>query len=156
MGEINRALGSAGAPTLLFCGEKTYKLAPLTKGVQGELEVWLYSRAVVAVQSTKEHLDTPEYAATLAALAERRAGGAYDFTGKLMSKALRTWEGGLQILLLLLRKHQPDMVEDDVLELLKNYGTECIAALNGMTRTLRGNVPEPEKTTTPATATASA
>ena len=134
MSEINRALGSAGAPVRLCCGDKTYLLSSLTKGIQGELEEWLYGRAVAGIPS---HLDAEGYATAAAVLAERRAGGAYDFTGKLMGKALRTVDGMVELLRLMLRKHWPEVAEDDVLGLMADHGRECVAAINAMAAGLK-------------------
>lgn len=152
MSEINRALGAAGAPARLVCGERTYLLSPLTKRVQGDLEEWLFGRAVAALPAS---MDPAAYAGAVAALAERRAGGAYDFTGKLMDRAIRTVDGGVQLLLCLLRKHQPEMTEADAFALVEAHGKECIAAVNAMTAALRGNAQGAgEKRATPAAASA--
>lgn len=151
MGEINRALGAAGATYPLMAGGKMYKMTPLTKGVQGGFEQWLKAQARAEVHAMKGELSREDYVATLANVARDGAAGLYDFVGAVAEEARHRVDGLVYLLWLMLQKHQPDMTEEDVYQLVTEHIDDCVSALNDITASLGGNVSRPEKEkTTPA------
>jgi len=132
MSEINRALGAAGAPYPLAAGGKTYRLAPLTKGLQAAFEAWLKARARAEVYAMKPDLSPEEYVAALAKVARDGAAGAYDFTGAAAAGAIQTLGGLTHLLWLMLQRHQPELTEGDALALITDHAAECVAAIADM------------------------
>jgi hypothetical protein len=151
MSEINRALGAAGAPYPLTAGGKTDHLTPLTKGVQGGFEQWLKAQARAEIHAMKSELSQEDYIAALAKVAREGAAGVYDFTGDVAEAARHRIDGLVQMLWLMLRKHQPSMTTDETYALVLEHTGDCVAALNDITASLGGNAPGPgSPATTPA------
>lgn len=130
MGHVNRALGQAGAPIVLRIGERDLKLSPLTKRRQAEVEEWLESRALAIAERSRANLSSDDYVKLLALTNERIDSGDYDFGGECYQRAMKTWEGQAQILLVLLRPHQPKVTLEDVEDILEECFPEVRTALD--------------------------
>lgn len=133
MGEINRALGAAGAGATLKVGGDEYPLSPLTKRVQGQYEAWLESRARAAVRPEKEFLEAEIYAALLARLSDEILRGKYSFTGPLAQETLRTLDGVTHLLYLLLLPGNPKATKADAERFVDECGAEVACAIKELT-----------------------
>lgn len=131
MADINKVLGASGAPVIVPISGKNYKLQPLTKKIQAEFEEWLKKKARAEIYAQKPDLTPDEFADVLGRLAERCASGRYSFFGPVAEKAIRNPDGSgaMQLLYLLMHKHQPTLSEGDVVSLFVENRQEFTSAL---------------------------
>lgn len=127
MGDISRALAEPITHTI---GGKAYKFAPWSKRLQGQFEDWLEALAFDAAARRRRQLGEEKYDSLLARINEAIVGGTYAITGQIAQKKLRTDEGLVRLLCIVLGPYQPDMSEDDVRSMLATNAPEMIAAIN--------------------------
>ncbi len=129
MSDTNTALGTDGAPILLPVGGKKYKLMPRTKKMEGTFSEWMKAAARQEVYATRDEQPRGDYLAQLNDIAERAANGHYAFHRQLAQEKFHTPEGLCFMLGLMLEKHQPGMTEDEIAQLIIDYGDEITAIL---------------------------
>lgn len=134
MSDINKVLGTSGAPTIVPINGKQYKLQPPTKKIQAEFEEWLKKRARSEVYKMKDEVSDETFAAALSALSERCASGKFSFFGPLSQRAVSNPDGSgaMQMLYLLMHKFQPELSEDEVISLYVDNPTIFNHALKEM------------------------
>jgi hypothetical protein len=79
MGEINRALGNAGAPMVVPVGEKRYRLSVLNGKRMGTLEAWVEGEVIAGLQRHKAQLDRQDYLDLLKMINESIAEKEYSY-----------------------------------------------------------------------------
>lgn len=132
MGEINRALGEAGAGCSLEIGGEMWILSWPTKGMQAKYEDWLERRARKAALAWADDLDEDAYQGMLARVNGEIAAGKYTFGQPACLAAMKTADGFLELMRLLLEPKHPRITTEKVRQLLEADPHGWVATIQSM------------------------
>lgn len=112
---------ATAAPTVVKLAGKTYRVSPLRDKDFGEFEAWVQDQRIAVVRRNLDGLEPEER--------QRQLDRAYDSAARLTIASpesialMMSAEGAAKLLYLSLRREQPDITEEKVLELLTDPKT---------------------------------
>lgn len=123
MSQINQALGVHGAGFPLTVDGKEYRLYPLPKGMQGEMEAALENVQWQRANRVKPHMTEEEWEAFRSDLVKRIMNGEFHYENPAMNKWLTSPDGLTLWVTLMLRCRQPDITDGEVENVIMHVNT---------------------------------
>jgi hypothetical protein len=119
MGKINDVLGAAGDGVAVEVEGEKWHFYPLTKGAQASFEAWLEERVWQKLRAAKKNLDADDYARLVEHLHERICRGDFGLNSDAYDRAMKSGDGLLFFMQLLLRPRRPGVTREECLALLE-------------------------------------
>lgn len=120
MGEINDALGAAGAGHTLRHGNLRFKVLPPTQACFAEYERWLEDRVRAKLEARKKDMTPDEYEEERREMRREINSGVYSWGTKTCLDSLRTMAGNFEFAAILVRQSHPEVSSSLVKEIAES------------------------------------